>query len=177
MTGRQIIVGWCAVLPIDDLDWRDTLDYVIEELQGEYGRIIRPASPHDSEIDVLFISYLAVDHWRILDEGLVGRKLLEYPQILRSVILTSCGKENSAQEVSPQNVRELLIRPNASTSIDLLSQRTGSVDLFKDNTRKHLIRYIKRKGMIDTNDAIVESATESLTVGREGNALKAEYLL
>jgi hypothetical protein len=172
----QIIVAWRAILPIDELDWSDSVDLVIAELQDEHGRIIRPATREDSRMDLLLVCYLATDHERIVEDNLLSN-LLSNATAPATLIVFGCGKRPRGSEIQQSDVREMMISQTVGITSELFFGRTRSVDDFKDQTRKYLVRNVRRSALANSHEYDFDSDTTSPGAAVYSDSLRAEYIL
>ncbi|NUT70415.1 hypothetical protein [Pseudarthrobacter sp. C4D7] len=169
----QLVVGWRAVLPFNDLGWRDSIDYVVGDLQQEHGRVLRPASHAENHVDILFVAYVAVDHARIVDEGLLNKCLSKAETDVGTVILVACDKTKRGADVDTHGVRELLISQGAAFGSDHLAFRLPTVELFQDQARACIVSHVRRMGLMTYNDERPEIPT---TNSGSASLIRAEYL-
>ncbi|WP_416404681.1 hypothetical protein [Arthrobacter sp. LFS091] len=162
MSISQIVVAWCAILPIDDLEWRDSVDLVIAELQDEHGRIIRPAGAGDNRIEVQFVCYLASDHEQIVTEQLLAN-VLTNSSAPSTLVVFACGKRPRGSDIQNTDVRALIIQQASGVSSDVFFNRLRNVDEIKDEARKYLASHIRRNRLsrsveLSSSDIISSSA-------------------
>lgn len=176
MNISQIIVAWCAVLPIDDLEWRDSVDLVIAELQDEHGRIIRPAGAGDSRIEVQFVCYLASDHEQILDEQLLANVLANSTSP-STLVVFACGKRPRGSDIHNADVRALIIQQANGATSDLFFNRVRNVDEIKDEARKYLASHIRRNRLSRSVELISGDVLSSSTDSVFDDSVLAEDFL
>ncbi|WP_320536653.1 hypothetical protein [Pseudarthrobacter sp. IC2-21] len=170
---RQLIIGWRAVLPINDLGWRDAVDYVVDDLQQEHGRVLRPASHAEDHIDLLFVAYVAVDHERIVEEELLIKCLSKVGANVGTVILVACDKTKRGADVDNHGVRELLISQGSALGADQLAFRLPTIELFQDQARACIASHVRRIGLIGYYEEGPENPT---TTSDSASLIRAEYL-
>lgn len=173
----QVVVDWRTVLPIADLSWRDSLDYVVGELQEVHGRILRPASLAEPRIDLLFVSYMAVDHERIMTDELLLKCLSNVDAYIGTLILIACDKAKRGSDISVDGVRELLILQGSTWGSDQLALRLPTIELFQDHVRACMSSHVRRRSLIGAYDGATETRAEVSPVASEPTTLfRPEYL-
>lgn len=124
--------------------WRDQFDYIVRDVQREYGDILSATLGGD-EVDVLVVAYPVTDHDDLSDGMQMAAVIGEYRGLIDTITLVACDRAKKGSNVGLEDVRQILSICGDQAHAEKVPFRASNVEVFGDHLRVCITRVIQRR--------------------------------